>query len=319
VERDERTGSLLAAGAAILFGTAYVATAFALRSFTPISVALWRGIGAVLLLLLVLAVRGGTTRASLRRLTPTDVARLAILGVLAGPLFLVGMNLAVAGTGATIAAFVAGLYAVLAAVFAPVLLHERLGLRALVGFLVALAGTALLAELDLTSGAAAGIAAGLGAAVIYALYLVLSRRWAVGGRLPGDLVSFAVFFMIGAVLLPFELAIDPAALVPASPAPEAILALGWLIVAPSAIANLMIQASVRRVAARRSSAFLLLNPIAAAVCGALLLGERLTPPQVVGAALVLVGIAVSSGVSAGFGGAGVGGTGLARWRRAARG
>lgn len=301
MEREQRVGSLLAAGAAILFGTAYVATAFALRSFTPVAVALWRGVGAALLLLLILVVRGGTTRASLRRLARSDVAKLAVLGILAGPLFLVGMNIAVAATGATIAAFVAGLYAVLAAVLAPFLLHERLGPRALVGFVVALAGTVLLAELDLTSGAGAGIVAGLGAAVIYALYLVLSRKWAAGGRLPSDFVSFAVVFMIGAVLLPFELAVDPAGLVPASPAPEAILALAWLIVAPSAIANLMIQASVRRVAARRSSAFLLLNPIAAAVCGAVLLGERLTPPQVVGAGLVLIGIAVSSGASAGIG------------------
>jgi drug/metabolite transporter (DMT)-like permease len=301
MDRDERVGALLAAGAAVLFGTAYVATGLALHSFTPVAVALWRGLGATLVLLLVLGLRRGTTMAALRRLRRRDALRLVVLGLLAGPLFLVGMNLAVAATGATIAAFVAGLYAVLAAVMAPVLLRERLGARALAGFVVALAGTGLLAELDLTSGAAAGIAAGLAAAVIYALYLVLSRRWAAGGRLPGDLVSFSVFAMIGAVLLPFELAVDPGAILPASPTPEALLALAWLVVAPSAIANLMIQASVRRVPARRTSAFLLLNPIAAAVSAAVLLGERLSTPQVAGALLVLVGIAVSSGASVSLG------------------
>lgn len=294
---DTRLGTAFAAGAAILFGTAYVATGFALRSFTPVAVAAWRGVGATLLIVLVLAVRWPTTARTIRTLRRIDVLRLVVLGTLTGPVFLVGMNLAVAGTGATIAAFVAGLYAVLSAVLAPFVLGERLGRRALAGFVVALIGTALLAELNVASGSALGIAAGLGAAVVYAFYLVLSRLWSAGGRLPGDIVSFAVFFMIGVVLIPFEVLREPAAMVPPDPRPEAVLALLWLVVAPSAIANLMIQASVRRVAARRTSAFLLLNPIAAAVVAALLLGERLSATQATGAALVLVGIALSSGIS----------------------
>ena len=37
--RDERLGLLAAAGAAILYGAAYPATAVALRSFTPLAIA----------------------------------------------------------------------------------------------------------------------------------------------------------------------------------------------------------------------------------------------------------------------------------------
>lgn len=297
MDRDRRLGSAFAAGAAILFGSAYVATAVALRSFSPVAVAAWRGAGASLVLVVVLGLRWRTTAPALRSLERGTIVRLAVLAVLAGPLFLVGMNLAVAGTGATIAAFVAGLYAIVAVLLAPFLLHERLGPQALAGFVVALVGTALLAELDVgpgsAGGLAAGIAAGFGAAVVYAFYLVLSRRWGAGGRLPGDLVSLAIFVTIVAVLIPFELLVDPAALLPAAVAPEAIVALVWLVAAPSALANLLIQASVRRVAARRTSAFLLLNPIAASVFGAVLLGERLSPGQLVGAGLVLVGIAIA--------------------------
>ena len=54
--------------------------------------------------------------------------------------------------------------------------------------------------------------------------------------------------------------------------------------------------SVRRVPANRTSAALLLTPISSAVLGAVLLSDRLEPIQLLGAALILVGIAVASGV-----------------------
>ena len=87
------------------------------------------------------------------------------------------MNLAVAHVGAAIAAFVAGLYAVLSAVIAPALLPERLTVRVLAGFLLALVGTALLAELDPEATDVEGMGWGILAALSFALYLVLARRW----------------------------------------------------------------------------------------------------------------------------------------------
>jgi len=318
MDRQHLFGNAAAAGAAVLFGTAYVATAVALRSFSPVSVALWRGVGAAAVLVLVLVVRRRSTWSALRHLDRGGVLRLTALGLLGGPGFMAGMNVAVAAAGATVAAFVAGLYAVLAAVFAPWILRERLGWQALVGFVLALAGTALLSELDPRSGSAFGVAAGLGAAVAFALYLVLSRRWTGGLRrvrptparsasapaarsvverpLPGDLVALALFAMLGLVLLPVELLVEPRAIVPPTIAPEALAALGWLVLGPSLLAQLLLQASVRRVRARHSAAFLLLNPISASILAALLLGERLSPSQLGGAILVLAGIGISSGV-----------------------
>ncbi|MFM2106811.1 MAG: hypothetical protein RL338_1843, partial [Chloroflexota bacterium] len=49
------------------------------------------------------------------------------------------------------------------------------------------------------------------------------------------------------------------------------------------------------VPARRTSSLLLLNPLTAALLAALLLGERLEPTQLVGALLVLAGIALANG------------------------
>ena len=55
-------------------------------------------------------------------------------------------------------------------------------------------------------------------------------------------------------------------------------------------------ASVRRVPAGRTSAALLLTPLSSAVIAAVILGERLSPIELVGAGLILAGIAGASGL-----------------------
>ena len=219
--------------------------------------------------------------------------RLLVLATLAGPLFLVSMNLAVAHVGAAIAAFVAGLYAVMSAVIAPILLPERLTLRVLAGFVLALAGTALLAELDPDATDVAGMGWGILAALSFALYLVLARRWSASYRLDGLTVAFANCALAAVVLGGLVLVTDPALLVPADPSVDAVIAIGWLAVV-AALGPVLMVASVRLVEAARSAAFLLLNPITAIILAAILLGERPSPVQLVGGVVVLLGMAVAT-------------------------
>jgi drug/metabolite transporter (DMT)-like permease len=310
---ETRTGALAAASAALLFGSSFVATAFALRAFGPLAIGAWRGVVATVLVgALVLSGRVDG-RAAVGVLTRAGWIRLLVLGALGGPAFIALMNIAVEGSGATIAAFVAGLYAVLAAVLGPPILGERLGFRAIVAFVVALAGTALLAGFDPGSGRPFGLGPGIGAGLMaagaFALYLVLTRRWARALGLPGAAVAVANFAACAVVLVPAAL-IAGESPVPDVGAPDtglAILALTWLAVGASLAAQLLLIAGVRRLPARSSSAVLLLNPLAASVFAALLLGERLSPLQLTGAGLVLVGIAIATEVPALVGSA---------WRRA---
>ena len=310
-------GELLAALAAMGFGSAYVATSFALLSFEPVPAAVWRS---------VVAAAGAVLFAALRRqrgaqgpaqtpdaipAAPDDrppvdcpapstappasarAVRLLVLAALAGPIFLASMNLAVAGVGATIAAFVAGLYAVLAAVIAPFLLSERLTARVLAGLVLALVGTALLAELDPAGVNGSGMAWGLLAAASFAVYLVLARRWSARYRLDGVDVSLAAASLSIAVLGGFILAADPASLIPSSPSAQALLALVWMGTV-AALGPVLMVASVRLIPAARSAAFLLLNPITATLLAAVLLGERPAPVQMLGGLLVLAGIAAAT-------------------------
>ena len=291
-------GELAAALAATAFGSAYVATAFALRTFGPLPAAAWRSIVATAALGLILALRSRRTgRPAGDAARPGSWAgrflRLAVIATLAGPAFIVAMNLAVAHVGATIAAFVAGLYAVLSAVIAPAFLPERLAPRVLLGFLLALAGTALLAELDPGGSDLVGIGWGLVAAVAFALFLVLSRRWSAPYGLDGIVISTASMAITALSIGGLALVVDPASMLPAPVPLESVVAVAWL--AGAAVAGqLLTIASVRLIPAARSAAFLLLNPITATILAVLLLGERPSVTQVAGGVLVLLGIAAAT-------------------------
>jgi len=303
------------------FGSAYVATSFALVALGPVPAAAWRSLIATLLIAALIAVRGrsGGEGAAADRISvaapgvdavpagepapgeredaaPTTAARavrLLVLSTLAGPLFLTSMNLAVAHVGAAIAAFVAGLYAVLSAVIAPALLPERLTARVLAGFVLALGGTALLAQLDPSSADLVGIGWGGLAASAFALYLVLTRRWSRRYRLDGMTVALANGGLTAIVLGGVLLATDPGSLAPTSVSASVVIALIWLGVV-AAMGPVLTVASVRLIPAARSAAFLLFNPITATVLAFLLLGERPAPLQITGGVLVLLGMAAAT-------------------------
>ncbi len=285
------------------FGSAYVATSFALHGFGPLPVAVWRSVLAAGALGLVLVVRHPGTAPSPSAAVGAGLGvpppltaralRLLVVATFGGPLFLSAMSLAIDHVGATIAAFVAGLYAVLAAVIAPALLPERLPVRVLAGFVLALAGTALLAELDPVGTDVPGMGWGLLAAASFALYLVLARRWSRPYRLDGLTVGLANVVLTALLLGSAILVLDPGALVPSDPPLDSILALAWL-AAVAALGPVLTVASVRLIPAARSSAFLLLNPITATVLAALLLDERVSPTQLAGALLVLVGMGAAT-------------------------
>ena len=306
--RDIRMGLLLAAAAAALYGAAYPATAIALRSYTPLGIA---AIACTLALPVVITLSsfGWLPRAQVAGLDRPRLLRLVSLSLLGGLLFIVATNTAVALSGPTITGFVAPLYAVGAALLAVPILGERLRPAAIVSFGVALAGTALLAGATPTADSLLGIGMAVLAAILFGLYIVLARRWGTRYRLDGTLVTIANLIGRGPVLLLLEAARSPDTLLPSEPDPAAVIAVLTIAFGSSSTANLLLMASVRRVPAARTSAALLLTPISSAVLAALLLGDTLEPLQLVGAALVLAGIAVASGaVAAVRGGRGGGDT-----------
>lgn len=296
MERLDPRGAAAAALTAVLYGTAYVAIALALRSFTPLGIAVGRGtLGGLLLLAVLLLPAAAHLRP--RAMDRAALWRLGVLALLGGPPFIVALNVAVSLAGATVTAFVAGLYAVFGALLGIPLLRERLEPVTLASLVVALIGTLLLGDLRTDARTAAGIGVGLGAAASFGLFLVLSRRWASAYRLSSLTIAVgtqgSTAVLIGLVVL---LLGNP--LLVGETRPDAAAGLVWLAIGPGALAAVMVVIAARLLPARRVSAFLLLNPPTAALGGWLLLGERLSPLQLLGGALVLVAIAGASGLIA---------------------
>jgi DME family drug/metabolite transporter len=292
--RSERLGVVAAAIAAISFGIAFPATAVALRVYTPLAAAATYSTGA-LLVLVVLALIGVLPPPAPGWTSPPALLRLAVVAIVGGLVFIVGMSVAVHLAGATVAGFVATLYAVFSAVLAVPILGERLTPVALGSFVVAIIGTALLADPGSIHGSVDGVVMALMAALGFGLYLVLARKWAGRPGLGGTSMAMAILVGRGPVLLLLVALTQPSALTPGGVDVPVALAMTYLALVPSALAQVLILVSTRRIAARRTSAWLLLTPLTSAVLAMTLLGETPSSAELIGGALVVVGIMGASG------------------------
>jgi DME family drug/metabolite transporter len=294
--RSERIGVLAAALAAISFGAAFPATAVVLRAYTPLAGAATYS-SVALVLMVVLATVGVIPRPAPGWASRAALARLAAVGLVGGLGFIVGMSVSVQLAGATVAGFVATLYSVFSAILAVPILGERLTPTALGAFVLAIVGTTLLADPGSLHGSVAGILIALGAALCFGLYLVFARKWAGVHGMGGSSMALAVLVGRGPVLLLFELVREPAALTPGGVDLAVVIAMAYLALVPGGLAQVFILISTRRIAARRTSAWLLLTPLTSAALALLLLGETPTAFQVAGGTLVVLGIMGASGAA----------------------
>ena len=304
-------GQAAAAIAAALFGTAYVGTAFAIRSFTPLGAAMWRGFLASAILALGWALMGGRLHRS--EVNWPRLWRVVILGLTGGLGFVASMNLAVSMAGATLAAFAASLSPVLAALLAPLVLGESLTLVSVAGFAVAIVGTAILSGTN-PADVGPGVLFGLCASLCFGVFLLLSRRWSRPFRLSGTAIALSIAGTTALGLLPVELVFEPAKLIPQDVRLDAVAGLLWLALVPGVIAQLFVVASVRRVETRSSAAMLLISPVTAAVVAAVMLGETMGAWEIAGAGLIMVGVVGAALLEHPSGETGVGGR-LRRLRR----
>ena len=295
-QRSERIGVLAAALAAISFGAAFPATAVVLRAYTPLAAAATYSTVA-LGLLVGLAMVGVIPRPAPGWAAPGSLARLTAVALVGGLGFIVGMSISVQLAGATVAGFVATLYSVFSAILAVPILGERLTPIALASFVLALAGTALLADPGSLHGSVEGILIALGAALCFGLYLVFARKWAGYPGMGGSSMALAVLVGRGPLLVLIELILEPASLTPAGVDVPVLLAMVYLALVPSGLAQVFILVSTRRISARRTSAWLLLTPLTSAALALLLLGETPTALQVAGGTLVVLGIMGASGAA----------------------
>lgn len=310
---DSWIGPLAAVSTAVLYGTSWVAAGIALKGFTPFTAALWRSVVTVVVLAPVLVwlllnarsrapARGTATPVtSATSATPRPISgrlvRLAVLGLLGGAGFGIGMNVSIQLTGAAITAFIAGAYPVVAAAAAPLVLKERTRPIALVGLVLAFLGTLLIAGFDVRGIRVDGTLIGVATAVGTGIFLLLTRRWSAAWSLSPASIAMSMFLMLGIAGGAIAIALGQP-LFPANVPSDALLATLWLGIVAGGVASVFLGVSLRRLPASESSAYLMLNPLTGAVLAVPMLGDVLSAIQIVGAGLVLGGIGLATGTFA---------------------
>lgn len=183
-----------------------------------------------------------------------------------------------------------------AALLSHFVFHERLGRWRSAGLLTGFAGVVMLTAGSVSLRSADGLLA-VGAV------LVTSALWSVGAnftrrRLGGmDNLALTVGSLAVASLVLTPLA---AATWPAEPPPlRAWIETAFLGVASSGLGFLLYYRLLRRIGTVRAMSVTFLNPVVALIAGALYLGEVITWQTLAGAAVVLVGTALSLGLWSG--------------------
>lgn len=280
-------GHLLGAFTVLVWGTTFVSTKVLLRTFSPVEIMVTRfALGFAALLI----ASRGWMRAKEKR---HEI--LFALAVLSGvTLYFLMENIALTYISASLVGIIVAAAPLFTALFAALLLHEKLGRWFFFGFVCAMAGVALvsLAGVSELHFSPLGALLGVGAALVWGVYSVLIRYLGGAGYATVPLTCRVfgyglLFLLIPAFLEGF----------PAGPAawlePVHLANLLFLGLGASATCFATWNRAVFLLGPVRTSAYIYATPIVTIISSALILHETMTPSMWLGTALALGGLVLS--------------------------
>jgi drug/metabolite transporter (DMT)-like permease len=257
-----------------------------------------RATGAFLLLFAVLLV----WRRSTLRVTLGELPFLAVFGV-AGLAFVAWFYfVAIERLEIGIALLIQYVAPVLVALYARYVLHEPVRRRIWAALALAIAGLALL--LQLWQGLVLdgiGVLASIGAAVTFALYILMADR-GIRRRTSSSLLAYGFLFaaLFWAVVqpwtsFPWDLLDDSVSLLGRLESIElpVWLLMAWMVVLGTIVPFGLLVGALRHVSPTRAGILAMFEPVAGTVIAYAWLREELDPIQLVGAAVVLCGIGLA--------------------------
>ena len=286
--RSDLIGSLAVLFAAACWGSSglFVKWIAANAEVTALALAFWRDVTTFLLLLAGLAV----LRPSWLRVRRADLRWLVAMGASLGT-FHVFWNLAVFLNGVAVATVQQAAMPAIVAVTAWLIWHESLTWSKLVAILLTFLGTVLVSGLDVLGQAElslGGLLVGLGTPITYAAWNLFGKK--VRERYnPATALTYA--FGFGAlVLLPFQFFTPQ----PWSISSSALLWFAGLIIVATIIPFTIYTFALGRLPASVASILVMSEIAFVAVYANVLLDERLTASQILGAGLVVGGVLLLS-------------------------
>jgi len=265
----------LTAIAPAIWGSTYVATTELLPAGYPLHVAMLRALPAGILLLLVF------------RTLPAGRWwwRVTVLGALNFTVFWAMLFVSAYRLPGGVAATVGAVQPLIVIGFARVVLARQITPAAVVAAMAGLAGVALLV---LTPNAALdpiGIAAGLAGAISMAAGTVLTRHW----QPDVPALTFTAWQLTagGLLLVPLALLLEP----PLPPlTAHNLFGFLWLGLIGGAVTYILWFRGIARLEPSAVASLGFLSPMVATLLGWLLLGQTLSPLQIIGFATVLISV-----------------------------
>lgn len=283
---DRRTSVAAAVVSAACFGSLAVFTTLAYgRGAQPLQLLTWRFGLAALLLGGYLALR----RPDALRVNAGDIGRFAVLSFAGYGAASICFFFALTFAPAAVVGILLYTYPAIVTVAEWMFLGATPSASRLTAVFVAFAGCALVADPFGSQSTVAwpGVVLGLGAAVAYASFSILSHRWLPGRRRSG-LMAYMFFFTT--ILAAAAALVTGTSLSVATWSSEVWLLLAAIVAFPTFIAIVLYLAALRTLGPSQAAVLSTFEPLFTIALAAALLGERLTPVQWVGAALVLVGV-----------------------------
>ena len=273
----------------LIWGMAFVAIKEVVTELSPVNLALMRWLIAAIPFLILLPVIGRPKA----RFEGRDIPRLLVVALANVVGYHISLNYAETTLSAGLSALLIAFGPIFIVVLSYLILHERAGRRVLLGLVLAFTGTAVLSlgsvgSVDLSSFA--GVFEALFTAICYALFAVLGKPLVqkYGSAPTTILAGLAGTAMMTPLLSPSFFS-QAAAL--SLDGWIGVLYLGLL---STVFGYLMFYTLVSRGAVSRLSIQLYLIPVVSIVGGALLLAEQVTAIVVLGGAMMLAAVAIST-------------------------
>lgn len=275
----------------LLWSTGWISARYIVGIVEPLTFLLWRyALSALVLAALVLA----TDAAWPRR--PRELAHMLVSGVLIQAVYLGSVWWAVAnGVPAGVSGLIAALQPIFTALLAPAILGEIITRRQWGGITLALAGIGLELSPKFTGLSAETLRSAtipIAVNVIGMASVTLGTFYQKRFIPTAHLLTATAFQNVGAFCATLPIAMLTETLVMRW-TPTTIAVMAWSVVALSMGATMLFFWIIRRGAVSSAASLIYLMPPAVAVEAYLLFGEQLTPPQIAGLVVTVIGVALA--------------------------
>lgn len=285
-ENDGRAAYLYAMLAIFGWGSMFIAAKLAFTAISGLTLLFCRYV-------IALCVLGVVYRGLPRpQLTKKDKKNILFIGVF-GYCFSIALQLI--GTdmvAASMASIINTMTPVAIILFAVLLLREKSSVGQVVGILITVVGSVLIVGGAGEGNSLLGIFLNFAGMIFWGLSSVIIRKSCAA--LDGVWVTVYGMFVAMLTAIPFmavEILREGTML--SAITPTAALAILWVGIVPTAVANLFWNKALESLPAATCSLFYAFLPIVTAVLGVLILGERLTRDFVLGSAVIVLGMVIA--------------------------